>query len=96
MYFTKGSGVNGVNTVYFLDTTGTACPNGTGVPAPGAKLPTTPLAFDPATVDTDGLPSNMCILKGFPTLLAKSELRRLVPVRDLVREPAHAVRRRRG
>ncbi len=73
LYFTKGSGSNGVNTVYFLDTTGTACPNGTGVPAPGAKLPTTPLAFDPATVDTDGLPSNMCILNGFPTLLARSD-----------------------
>ena len=73
LYFTKGSGSNGVNTVYFLDTTGKACPNGTGVPAPGAKLPTTPLAFDPATVDTDGLPSNMCILNGFPTLLAKSD-----------------------
>src|SRR5580692_9130541 len=28
LYYTKGSGSNGVNTVYFLDTTGTACPNG--------------------------------------------------------------------
>ena len=73
VYLTKGSGSNGVNTVYFVDTTGTACPSGSGLPAPGAKLPTTPLAFDPSTVGSDGLPSNMCILKGFPTLLAKSD-----------------------
>ena len=26
LYVTKGSGSNGVNTVYFVDTTGTACP----------------------------------------------------------------------
>lgn len=68
LYFTKGSGGNGVNTVYFLDTTGTACPNGTGIPAPGAKLPTSPLAYDPTTL-ANGLPSNMCILRGFPTAL---------------------------
>src|SRR5262249_19081682 len=49
VYFTKGSGSNGVNTVYFVDTTGKACPTGVGVPQPGAKLPTQPLAFDPAT-----------------------------------------------
>ena len=39
LYYTKGSGSNGVNTVYFVDTTGTACPNGVGLPATGAKLP---------------------------------------------------------
>jgi hypothetical protein len=38
-----GSGSNGVNTVYFLDTTGKAGPNGTGLPAPGAQLLTTGL-----------------------------------------------------
>jgi hypothetical protein len=69
LYYTKGSGGNGVNTVYFLDTTGKACPNGVGLPASGAQLPTTPLSYDPATLQTDGLPSNMCILKGFPTAL---------------------------
>jgi hypothetical protein len=42
------------------------------VPAPGAKLPTTPLSFDPSTLQTDGLSNNMCILKGFPPTLAKS------------------------
>jgi hypothetical protein len=30
VYYTKGSGSNGVNTVYFVDTTGKACPNGVG------------------------------------------------------------------
>jgi hypothetical protein len=72
LYYTKGSGSNGVNTVYFVDTTGKACPNGTGVPAPGAKLPTSPLSYDPSTLAANGLPSNMCILRGFPTTLAKS------------------------
>src|SRR5271165_142863 len=72
LYYTKGSGGNGVDTVYFLDTTGTACPNGVGLPVPGAKLPTTGLSYDLATLQTGGLPSNMCILKGFPTALAKS------------------------
>ena len=70
VYFSKGSGGNGVNTVYFIDTTGTACPNGTGLPAPGAALPTSPIAFDPALLQTQGVvPYNMCVLKGFPTAL---------------------------
>ncbi|AME26983.1 hypothetical protein [Burkholderia sp. PAMC 26561] len=67
VYMTKGSGSNGVNTVYFVDTTGNACPNGTGIPAPHAKLPVDPLAYAPATLQSDGLPSNMCILAGFPS-----------------------------
>jgi hypothetical protein len=66
LYFTKGSGSNGVNTVYFIDTTGSACPKGVGLPAPGAKLPTTPLAYTAANLQTVGLPNNMCILAGFP------------------------------
>ena len=69
VYFTKGSGSNGVDTVYFVDTTGTACPKGVGVPAAGATLPIAPFtAFNPAT----DLPTNMCILAGFPTTLAKN------------------------
>jgi hypothetical protein len=71
LYYTKGSGSNGVNTVYFLDTTGRACPDGTGTPEPGAKLPTSGLAYDESTLQSDGLPSNMCVLKGFPTEIAK-------------------------
>ena len=39
LYYSKGSGSNGVNTVYFVDTTGKACPNGVGVPAAHAHLP---------------------------------------------------------
>jgi hypothetical protein len=72
LYYSKGSGSNGVNTVYFLDTTGTACPNGVGLPSPSATLPTIPLSYDASTVVTKGLPNNMCILNGFPTVLAKS------------------------
>jgi hypothetical protein len=72
LYYSKGSGSNGVNTVYFLDTTGTACPNGVGVPAAHAKLPTAALAYNPATLSTSGLPSNMCVLAGFPSIPNKS------------------------
>jgi hypothetical protein len=68
LYYTKGSGSNGVNTVYFLDTTGTACPDGVGLPVAGAKLPTAGIE---STLTSTGLASNMCILKGFPTALAK-------------------------
>jgi hypothetical protein len=70
VYFTKGSGGNGVNTVYFIDTTGTACPNGVGLPVPGASLPTSPIAYNPTVLQTEGVtPYNMCILQGFPTAL---------------------------
>jgi hypothetical protein len=68
LYYSKGSGSNGVNTVYFLDTTGTACPNGVGLPSPSATLPTSPLAYNINNLQTQGLPSNMCILAGFPAI----------------------------
>jgi hypothetical protein len=77
VYLTKGSGSNGVNTVYFVDTTGRACPNGgIGNPEPGAALPTAAPSFDtaPADVAAQGLaPYNMCVLRGFPTTLAKAK-----------------------
>jgi len=66
LYYSKGSGSNGVNTVYFLDTTGTACPNGVGLPSSSATLPTSGLSYNLATLQTSGLPGNMCILAGFP------------------------------
>ncbi|MFC1419085.1 hypothetical protein [Streptacidiphilus cavernicola] len=69
VYLTKGSGGNGVNTVYFIDTTGRACPSGVGLPVPGAPLPTEALPYDPATLQSTGLPDDMCVLKGFPTAL---------------------------
>jgi hypothetical protein len=72
VYYSKGSGGNGVNTIYFLDTTGTACPNGVGLPSTSATLPTSALAYDPTTLQTTGLPSNMCILAGFPAVPNKS------------------------
>jgi hypothetical protein len=79
IYVTKGSGGNGVNTVYFIDTSGSAnnapkaCPTGTGLPSPSATLPTTPIAFPAASLQTLGVtPYNMCILSGFPTVLAKA------------------------
>jgi hypothetical protein len=79
IYTTKGSGSNGVNTVYFIDTSGSvngkpaACPTGSGVPSPSATLPVTPIAFNAANLQTQGVaPYNMCILDGFPTGLAKA------------------------
>lgn len=70
VYLSKGSGGNGVNTVYFIDTTGKACPNGgVGVPQPGAALPASGIGYDPATLQAQGLAGNMCILRGFPTAL---------------------------
>lgn len=69
LYVTKGSGSNGVNTVYFVDSTGTACPNGVGLPAPGAALPTTNLAS--TYTSANGLANNMCVLAGFPTEVNK-------------------------
>lgn len=67
LYYTKGSGSNGVNTVYFVDTTGTACPQGVGLPVAGAPLPTTPVSYSLSTLQTSGLSNNMCILAGFPS-----------------------------
>ncbi|MDE2468676.1 MAG: hypothetical protein KGL35_08025 [Bradyrhizobium sp.] len=80
IYMTKGSGSNGVNTVYFIDNSGfdangktLACPTGVGVPSPSAKLPTTPIVYDASKLQTLGVtPDNMCVLKGFPTNSAKT------------------------
>ena len=72
LYYSKGSGGNGVNTVYFVDSTGTVCTNSTGVglPPAGETLPLAPLAYDPSVLQTMGLdPNNMCVLQGFPTAL---------------------------
>jgi hypothetical protein len=71
VYLTKGSGSNGVNTVYFIDTTNNACPNGVGLPRAGAPLPVNGIAYTLSSLESTGLRSNMCILKGFPTALAK-------------------------
>jgi hypothetical protein len=80
VYVTKGSGSNGINTVYFIDTSGfdangkpLACPNGVGVPRAGATLPTAPIFYDATKLQTLGVtPYNMCVLNGFSTTLAKT------------------------
>jgi len=83
-YYTKGSGSNGVDTVFFVDTTGTSCPSGgVGLPPSSATLPVAGSFTSPAystsnaslglTASNPGLaPTNMCILKGFPTASAKN------------------------
>ncbi len=78
LYYTKGSGSNGVDTVYSSDTTGKACASGgVGLPEPGAPLPTSSdftfvanLGKGKKTPVPGLSPENMCILKGFPTSLA--------------------------
>ena len=78
IYYTKGSGGNGVNTVYFVDTSGSnsngnplACPDGTGLPSASASLRTAPIQYDPSVLQTKGVfPYNMCVLNGFPTALS--------------------------
>ena len=74
VYLTKGSGGNGINTVYFIDTSGfnsgapAACPKGVGVPTASATLPVTPIVYDASQLQTAGVvPYNMCILNGLPT-----------------------------
>ena len=72
LYLTKGSGGNGVNTVYWVDPALTVCnnSNGVGLPSSNTALPIAPLAYDPNVVQTMGLdPNNICILQGFPTAL---------------------------
>jgi hypothetical protein len=77
IYATKGSGGNGINTVYFVDTSGNApngnpkaCPSGVGLPSPSASLPTTQIFYDGSKLATQGVtPYNMCVLSGFPTAL---------------------------
>ena len=72
IYVTKGSGSNGINTVYFIDTTGSICTatNGVGLPSASADLPTSGILYDPMALQTEGVvPYNMCVLKGFPTAL---------------------------
>ena len=72
LYYTKGSGGNGVNTVYFVDPTA-RCARIAWASAfllRQQPLPTSPLAYnpDPAVIHMNGLdPNNMCILNGFPT-----------------------------
>jgi hypothetical protein len=44
---------------------------GVGLPVSGASLPVSPLVL-PTPLPASGLPSNMCVLAGFPTLLASS------------------------
>jgi hypothetical protein len=83
-YFTKGSGSNGVDSVYFADSSGSTCTNtnGIGLPSPSATLPSAS-GWTPPTYSTNypplgltaknpGLePANTCILNGFPTAIAK-------------------------
>ena len=83
VYLTKGSGSNGVDTVYFVDPNGTSTnSNGVGLPSTSATLPSlsgwtaptysTSNATLGLTTKNPGLtPTNTYILKGFPTAIAK-------------------------
>jgi hypothetical protein len=83
VYFTKGSGSNGVDTVYFADPNGSAAAaGGVGLPSSSETLPSASSWIPPAystsnaalglTAKNPGLaPTNADILKGFPTVLAR-------------------------
>jgi len=83
VYFTKGSGSNGVDTVYFADPNGTAtATDGVGLPSTSETLPGASTWTAPTYTTSDstlgltaknpGLaPTNAYILKGFPTAPAK-------------------------
>ena len=83
VYLTKGSGSNGVDTVYFVDPNGSSTSSsGVGLPSTSAMLPglsswtaptySTSNATLGLTSKNPGLtPTNTYILKGFPTAIAK-------------------------
>jgi hypothetical protein len=84
VYFTKGSGSNGVDTVYFADPNGSAtAAEGVGLPSNSETLPSASSWTAPTystsnaalglTAKNPGLaPTNAYILKGFPTAIAKN------------------------
>jgi hypothetical protein len=84
VYFSKGSGSNGVDTVYFADPNGTAtASDGVGLPSSSESLPSASTWTAPTYTTSDsalgltaknpGLaPTNAYILKGFPTTSAKT------------------------
>ncbi len=84
VYFTKGSGSNGVDTVYFVDTNGTATTSGgVGLPSNDETLPSASSWTAPTYTTSDSalgltaknpglVPTNAYILKGFPTAPAKT------------------------
>ncbi len=84
VYLTKGSGSNGVDTVYYVDPNGSSnATNGVGLPSTTETLPSaadwtapTYSTSDTAlglTMNNPGLtPTNADILKGFPTDIAKN------------------------
>ena len=84
VYFTKGSGSNGVDTVYFADPNGTAtAANGVGLPSTSQALPSASSWTAPTYSTSDSVlgltaknpglaPTNAYILRGFPTALAKN------------------------
>ena len=84
VYLTKGSGSNGVDTVYFVDPNGSAtAADGQGLPSTTETLPSasswtapTYSTSNPAlglTTKNPGLtPTDAYILKGFPTAIAKN------------------------
>jgi predicted lipoprotein with Yx(FWY)xxD motif len=86
VYFTKGSGSNGVDTVYFADPNGSAkatAVDGVDLPSSSETLPSASNWTAPTystsnatlglTKKNPGLtPTNAYILKGFPTTLARS------------------------
>ena len=96
VYYTKGSGSNGINTVYFVDTSGTACPaTGVGSHTWRDASRTRRHVHD---VCAQGLrdPAREEPRHDDPAAEVERVHDRRLPVRHLVRQRRHRVRRRRG
>ena len=89
VYLSKGSGGNGVNTVYFIDTTGRACPDGVGLPQPGADLAD---RLQPGAAADRG--RDAVQHEHPPGVPDRAEVDDVGPVRPVVRQPGRRVRRR--
>ena len=101
VYYTKGSGGNGVNTVYFIDTTGKACPS--TVPRrrrPAAARRAAAERSDRLQPgehpDAGRLSLQHVHPRRLPDRARGRHERGVLPVRDLVRECEHDLPRRRG
>ena len=91
LYYSKGSGSNGVNTVYFLDTTGSACPTGRrravciGYTAHRLRSP-----YNPSTISRPtAFPATCASSTGSRLFLTKTATAYGVSLRHLVRECHH-------
>jgi len=97
LYYTKGSGSNGINTVYFVDTTGTVCTdaNGVGLPVSGGRTSDLAVGLQPSGPPDEGSGSQQYVRpEGLPYTHRQIVLGRQLPLWRLVCELHHTLCRR--